>query len=105
MHGQLPHSFAVQCTMSEYKITKSMIAFKHIAQSILILTMQKYFLKNSFRLFLPNRTIAIGFGSSNDDKANFNIIFARQKRNILCTRDSNPSIKKSISGNVQNFRI
>ena len=40
MHGQLPHSFAVQCTMSGHKITKSMIAFKHIAQSILILTMQ-----------------------------------------------------------------
>ena len=28
---------------------------------------------------MPNRTNAIGFGSSNDDKANFNMIFARQK--------------------------
>ena len=60
-------------------ITKSMIAFKHIAQSTVILTMQKYFWKIVLDFFLPNRTNAIGFGSSNDDKANFNMIFARQK--------------------------
>ena len=45
MNNYLPHSFAVQCTMSEHKIIKSIIAFKHIAQSILILTMQKYLWK------------------------------------------------------------
>ena len=36
MHEQLPHSFAVQFTMSGHKITKSKIACKHIAQNILI---------------------------------------------------------------------
>ena len=41
--------------------------------------MQKYCWKILLDFFWPNRTNAIGFGSSNDDKANFNMIFAQQK--------------------------
>ena len=46
--------------MPEHKITKSMIAFKHSAQSILHIDIDyaKIFLKNSFRPFLANCTNA-----------------------------------------------
>ena len=51
MHGQLPHSFAVQCTMSEHKITKSMIVFQTHRTKYIDIDYAKIFLKNSFRLF------------------------------------------------------
>ena len=103
MHG--PHSFAVQCTMSENKITKSLIAFKHIAQSILILTMQKYFWKVVLDFFCQIVLMQLVLVHQMMTKQILIWFLHDKKWNIICTRDSNPSIKKSISENVQNFRI